>query len=182
MRFFCYHRDRVGSSGLRHELAEQHWSYMDRFAATMTARGPTYAEDGTLTGSVHVLDLPDPSAARAFAFEEPGYQAGAYRDVLLRRWDDALGRTMWDFTGSLRETDRWLVLGFGLEPAAGAAPAPVGDELVASGLLLSDDGSLVLGAAVLLESADAETARGVLDPGRFTGIEVHQWRFGGRPA
>ena len=26
------------------------------------------------------------AAARLFAFEEPGYQAGAYRDVMLRRW------------------------------------------------------------------------------------------------
>jgi hypothetical protein len=31
------------------------------------------------TGSVHILDLPDPAAARAFAFNEPNYQAGAYR-------------------------------------------------------------------------------------------------------
>ena len=77
-------------------MVEEHWAYMDRFAATMIARGPTFASDSTLTGSVHILDLPDPAAARTFAFEEPGYQAGAYRDVLLRRWHNSLGRTMWD--------------------------------------------------------------------------------------
>ena len=49
---------------------EQHWSYMDQFAAAMIARGPTFASDGTLTGSVHILELPDPTAARAFAFDE----------------------------------------------------------------------------------------------------------------
>ena len=119
MEFFCYHRDRPGSTPLRGRMVEEHWAYMDRFAATMIARGPTFTSDGTLTGSVHILDLPDPAAARAFAFEEPGYQAGAYRDVLLRRWHNSLGRTMWDFTGSGNETSRYLVLGF-TEPTTDA--------------------------------------------------------------
>ena len=154
MEFFCYHRDRSGSTPLRSRMVEEHWAYMDRFAATMIARGPTFTSDGTLTGSVHILDLPDPAAARAFAFEEPGYQAGAYRDVLLRRWRNALGRTMWDFTGS-REDDRYLVLGF-TEPTTDAVAPPLGDELVASGPLLSDDGRVVLGAAVLLEAPHAD--------------------------
>ena len=59
---------------------------MDGFAEAMIVRGPTFTSAGTLTGSLHILHLPDPAAARAFAFDEPGYQAGAYRDVLLRRW------------------------------------------------------------------------------------------------
>jgi osmotically-inducible protein OsmY len=48
------------------------------------------------------VDLPDPAAARAFAFDEPYYQAGVYRDVLLRRWHNSLGRTMWDFPEAVR--------------------------------------------------------------------------------
>jgi uncharacterized protein YciI len=179
MEFFCYHRDRAGSTPLRAAMVEEHWAYMDRFAATMIARGPTYADDETLTGSVHVLDLPDPAAARTFAFEEPGYQAGAYRDVLLRRWDNALGRTMWEFAGT--GADRFLVLGFAHEPASAAAPPPPRDDLIAYGPLLSDDGSLLVGVAVLLEAPDADRARKVLDPERFAGIEVHNWAFGGRP-
>ena len=100
VEFFCYHRDRPDSSALRDELLEAHWSYMDRFAAELIARGPTLDGD-TPTGSVHIegIDLPDPAAARAFAIDEPYYQAGAYRDVLLRRRRNALGRTMWDFAG-----------------------------------------------------------------------------------
>ncbi|WP_110944118.1 YciI family protein [Streptomyces niger] len=100
MAFFCYHRDRPGSLALRLEFLEQHLSYMDRYASEMIARGPTLSEtDGDPTGSVHILDLPDANAARAFAFDEPGYQLGVYRDVLLRRWRDLLGRTMWEFPG-----------------------------------------------------------------------------------
>jgi uncharacterized protein len=181
MEFFCYHRDRLGSAQLRSEMVEQHWSYMDRFAATMVARGPTFTSDGALTGSVHILDLPDPTAARAFAFDEPGYQAGAYRDVLLRRWHNSLGRTMWDFGGGSSDAHHYLVLGFTWEPAADAATPPVGDDFIASGPLLSDDGSLVVGAAVLMEAPDADGARDVLSADRYDGVEVHQWRFGGRP-
>jgi uncharacterized protein YciI len=179
MEFFCYHRDRVGSMPLRVEMVEEHWAYMDGFADTMVARGPTYADDETLTGSVHVLDLPDPAAARAFAFEEPGYQAGAYRDVLLRRWRNALGRTMWDFPGT--GADRFLVLGFTLEPADAAPDPPERDDLIAFGPLLSDDGSALLGVAALLEAPDADHARRLLDPDRFAGVEVHRWTSGGRP-
>jgi uncharacterized protein YciI len=182
MNFFCYHRDRVGSTLLRKELAERHWSYMDQFAATMVARGPTFTSDATLTGSVHILDLPDATAARAFAFDEPGYQSGAYRDVLLRRWHNSLGRTMWDFTAGQPDNNRYLVLGFTSEPIETAAEPPHHDELIASGALLSDDGSLVLGAAVLLEATDPVRASHVLSPDRYVGIEVHQWRFGGRPS
>ncbi|WP_233629840.1 YciI family protein [Amycolatopsis sp. WAC 04197] len=112
MEFFCYHRDRPGSMALCEELSEEHWSYMDRYAAEMIARGPTLAGEAA-TGSVHIVDLPDPGAARAFAFDEPNYQAGVYRDVQLRRWRNTLGRTMWDFPGGRTGGNRYLVLGLG---------------------------------------------------------------------
>ncbi|MBO1754756.1 YciI family protein, partial [Allobranchiibius sp. CTAmp26] len=68
MQFFCYHRDRVGSAVLRDNLSEAHWSYMDRFAAQLIARGPTFRDDQTPTGSVHIIELKDSAAASA-AFE-----------------------------------------------------------------------------------------------------------------
>ncbi|MFF4276873.1 YciI family protein [Streptomyces sp. NPDC001536] len=181
MEFFCYHRDRPGSLALREELGEEHWSYMDRYAKELIARGPTFADDGeTLTGSVHIVDLPDPAAARAFAFDEPNYQAGAYRDVLLRRWRNMLGRTMWDFPGGRSGGNRYLVLGLGEGPAADSALPSDRDDLVAYGPLLSDDGDTWLGTAVLLRAPDPETARAVLTAERYADIEVHDWEFGGR--
>jgi uncharacterized protein YciI len=181
MEFFCYHRDRPGSLALREELVEEHWSYMDRYAKELIARGPTFADDGeTPTGSVHIIDLPDPAAARAFAFEEPNYQAGAYRDVLLRRWRNVLGRTMGDFPGGRTDGNRYLVLGLGEGPAADLALPFDRDELVAYGPLLSDDGNTWLGTAVLLRAPDPDTARAVLTADRYADIEVHDWKFGGR--
>ncbi|GAB2948034.1 YciI family protein [Micromonospora polyrhachis] len=181
MLFLCYHRDRPGSLPLRHELLEEHWSYMDRYAAEMIARGPTFGDDGeTPTGSLHIVDLPDPAAARAFAFDEPGYQAGAYRDVLLRRWRNLLGRTMWDFPGGRTGGNRYLVLGLGTGQAADLTVPADQDELIAYGPLLSDDGSTWLGTALLVQASDPDAARAILTADRYADIEVHPWEFGGR--
>ncbi len=180
MEFFVYHRDRPGSVALRNEILEEHWSYMDRYAKELIARGPTLADDGdTPTGSVHIVDLPDPAAARAFAFDEPTYQAGVYRDVLIRRWRNLLGRTMWDFPGGPTDGNRYLVLGLGSGEAAEAVPSDR-DELIAYGPILSDNGTAWLGTAALVRAPDPDTARAVLTPDRYAGIEVHNWQFGGR--
>ncbi|WP_030669162.1 YciI family protein [Streptomyces sp. NRRL B-1347] len=181
MEFFCYHRDRTGSRALRERLVEEHWSYMDRYEKELIARGPTFASDGeTPSGSVHIVDLPDPAAARAFAFDEPNHQAGVYRDVLLRRWRNLLGRTMWDYPGGPTGGNRYLVIGLGPAPAPVPATAPAHDDLIAFGPLLSDDATAWLGTAALVRSPDPETAREVLDPGRYADVEVHDWEFGGR--
>ena len=183
VEFFCYHSDRPGSMALREALLEEHWSYMDRYRAEMIARGPTLADDlDTATGSVHILDLPDPATARAFAFDEPNYQAGVYRNVLLRRWRNLLGRTMWDFPGGREGGNRHLVIGLGEGQGADLALPPARDELIAYGPLLSDDGKAWLGTVVLLRAPDPDAARAVLSPDRYASIEVHPWQFGGRPS
>jgi uncharacterized protein len=194
VEFFCYHRDRPGSAPLREELVEQHWAYMDGYQAELIARGPTFADDGeTPTGSVHIVDLPDPAAARAFAFDEPNYQAGVYRDVLLRRWRNLLGRTMWDFPGGRSGGNRYLVIGLGPDDPAqsGSGPADAGlavsvalanqDDLIAYGPLLADNGTSWLGTAALVRAADPGASRAVLTQNRYADIEVHNWQFGGRP-
>ena len=181
MEFFCYHSDRRDSAALRDELVEAHWSYMDQYAKELIARGPTLTGDGeAATGSVHIVDLPDSAAVRAFAFDEPNYQAGVYRDVLIRRWRNLLGRTMRDFPGGRDGGNRYLVLGLGTGQAADRAPPSGRDELIAYGPLLSDDGTAWLGTAVLLRAPGPDAARAVLTAGRYAVIEVHRWQFGGR--
>ena len=182
MEFFCYHRDRPGSGALRAELVERHWSYMDGFVKELIARGPTLDDDGeTATGSVHIVDLPDPDAARAFAFDEPGYQAGVYRDVLLRRWRNLLGKTMWDFPGARADGNRYLVLGLGSGAGSDMSPPDDPHELIAYGPLLSDDGDTWLGTAALVQAPDQAAARSVLQSEEYDVVEVHHWTFGGRP-
>ncbi|MFH8793524.1 YciI family protein [Streptomyces sp. NPDC017941] len=184
MEYFCYHRDRAGSVALREKLVEEHWSYMDRYAARLIARGPTFAADGeTPSGSVHIVDLPDAAAARAFAFDEPNHQAGVYRDVLLRRWRDMLGRTMWQFPGRETDGDQYLVLGLGPEGTdrvTDLAPPSDRDGLIAFGPLLSDDATTWVGTAALVRAADPDGARAVLRPHAYAETEVRAWEFGGR--
>jgi hypothetical protein len=183
MEFFCYHRDRSGSTFLRDDLAEAHWSYMDGYGAAMIARGPTLARDGdTATGSLHIIDLPDPSAARSFAFDEPNYQAGVYRDVLLHRWRNMLGRTMWESPAYRADGNRYLVIGLGPLPTARLAQAPDHDTLIAYGPLLSDDGASWLGTAALMTSPDLATASSILTKDMYSHVELHNWQAGGRPS
>jgi hypothetical protein len=89
---------------------------------------------------------------------------------------------MWDYADDGAATNnRYLVLGFTSEPASGTAEPPPHADLIAFGPLLSDDRAQLLGAAALLQAPDSSTAREVLDPDRYAGVEVHHWRFGGRP-
>ena len=175
VEFFCYHRDRPGSATLRDELLERHWSYMDRYAGGDDRPRPDPRRRRRHAHRQRAHRRPARSrAARAFAFDEPNYQAGVYRDVLLRRWRNLLGRTMWDFPGGRAGGNRYLVLGLGAGQAADLAVPPDRDELIAYGPLLSDDGATWLGTAVLLRAPDPDTARAILTPDRYADIEVHR--------
>jgi hypothetical protein len=72
------------------------------------------------------------------------------------------------------------VLGLGAGSAADLAVPPGRDELIAYGPLLSDNGATWLGTAALVRAPDPGTARAILTPDRYAGIEVHDWQFGGR--
>ncbi|MGX1032715.1 8-oxo-dGTP pyrophosphatase MutT (NUDIX family) [Streptomyces ambofaciens] len=102
--------------------------------------------------------------------------------MLLRRWRNTLGRTMWDFPGGRAQGDRFLVLGLGAGAPADLEVPPGRDELIAYGPLLSDDGDTWLGTAALVRAPDPETARALLTVDRYAEIEVHPWQFGGRPS
>ena len=111
MDFFVYSRDADGTT-LRddEELLEQHWSYMDAFAESMIARGPTLAADReTATGSLHVLGLPSVDAVREFVAREPNNRAGVYAEHSVWRFENLLGRTMWAFPG-VDDEPRFLVI------------------------------------------------------------------------
>jgi uncharacterized protein len=69
---------------------------------------------------MHLVDLPDAQAARVFAFQEPSCRAGVDGEVLVRRWRNALGRTMWDYPAGPGGGRRLLVIGRG-KPGVEAA-------------------------------------------------------------
>ncbi|WP_235190783.1 hypothetical protein [Amycolatopsis rifamycinica] len=87
-----------------------------------------------------------------------------------------------DFPGGRTGGHRYLVLGLGSGPAADLAVPPGREGLIAYGPLLSDNGVRWLGTAALVRAPDSDTARAALTPDRYAAIEVHHWRFGGRPS
>jgi uncharacterized protein len=200
VEYFIYCRDKPGTGTLRDELAEAHWSFMDRYADAMIARGPTLTPDRTTaTGSMHMVDLPDAEAARVFAFDEPYYQAGVYGEVLVRRWRNALGGRMWDFEGDAVSNRRFLIIGHGKPDMRAARDALFDqhrryfidrgyrDRFIERGPLLSDDGTEWVGSAMLVELRDRAAVDAMLadEPyvraGLYATVEIHDWQFGGRP-
>ncbi|MFB4292431.1 YciI family protein [Nonomuraea sp. ATR24] len=198
VEYFIYCRDRTGSMPRRMELVEAHWSFMDPYGDAMIARGPTLLDDETATGSMHVVDLPDAAAARAFAFDEPNYRAGVYGDVLMRRWRTIAGGRMWDYTGGVDGYERFLVIGHA-RLGQGAARESLdddyrryltgpglGDRVIVAGTLLSEDGAEWMGTALMVELPDREAAEAMLPQGPggraglYESVEVHSWEFGGR--
>jgi uncharacterized protein len=197
MKYFFYCRDTPETAPLRTRLSEAHQAFMDDYVPHMVARGPTLTEDGLeATGSMHIVDLPDDDAARSFAFEEPNYKAGVYGDVMIRRWDDTLGRTMWEFDQGSEDGNRFLVIGHGkVETRAADAELAATHRdwidtyrphLIVCGSLLTDDGSRWVGTALTVELPSRAGVDAMLanDPfaaaGLYEQLEVHPWRFGGR--
>ena len=200
MEYFFYCRDQPDTARLRDDTVEAHWSFMDDYADAMIARGPTMTDDGTTaTGSMHMVDLPDAAAAQVFAYDEPNYRAGVYREVLVRRWRNALGRTMWDFEGDEENNQRFLIIGHARPGAAAEREGLLEphrryfveqgyqERLIARGPLLSDDGAEWAGSAMLVELPDRTAADTMLaaEPytraGLYASVEIHKWQFGGRP-
>ena len=157
-------------------LNEAHWSYMDRFAASMIARGPTLGPDReTWTGSVHVLTLPDLDAARRFVADEPYNRAGLYEEHSIWVFDNLLGRTMWEFAGLDAGEPRFLAIAVGGEPDVAAH---LRDRLIICGTLRDATNGPPIGVAFAVQAPTAAAAReAVTGPPE---VQVHDWEFGGR--
>jgi uncharacterized protein YciI len=195
--FFVYSRDAPGTEALRDDddLLEEHWLYMDRFAASMIARGPTFGTDReTVTGSLHVVGLPSVEAAHEFVAREPNNRAGVYAEHSVWRFENLLGHTMWERPGAADET-KFLIIARshgGPETAARGWPVPAKSlstalrkQLVVYGALRSLDDAALVGVGLAVQARDRQAVHALLEEGRagltaFPSIEIHDWEFGGR--
>ena len=191
-----YSRDAPGTEPLRDDddLLEEHWSYIDRFAASMIARGPTFGPDReTVTGSLHVVGLPSVNAVHEFVAGEPNNRAGVYAEHSVWRFENLLGRTMWEFPGAADEP-RFLIIAHthGSPTAARERPLPwespsteLRKQLIVHGELRTLDDGAPVGFALAVQARDRQAVDTLLDRGRagltaFPSIEIHDWEFGGR--
>jgi uncharacterized protein YciI len=195
--FFVYSRDAPGTEALRDDdvLLEEHWSYMDRFAASMIARGPTFdADRETVTGSLHVVGLPSVDAVHEFVAREPNNRAGVYAEHSVWRFENLLGRTMWEFPGASDEP-KFMIIAYsngGSETAGSCRPVPLEslsaecrERLIVYGALGTLDDARLAGVAVAVQARDRQAVETLLEQGRagltaFPSIEIHDWEFGGR--
>ena len=193
--FFVYSRAVASAADVEDDrsLNEEHWSYMDRFADGMVARGPTLGADrATWTGSLHIVDLPSAEAAREFVEREPYNRAGLFEQHLIRRFKNLLGRTMWEFRG--RPADpRFLVIAHVLAGSgkhASAVPLPdltslAGERLIFHGELGTADEAMPVGAALALQAPTRQEVEAVLKQAQprlaeHFDLEILDWEFGGR--
>ncbi len=104
--------------------------------------------------------------------------APPFESVLLCRFDNVLGRTMWDFTGAVEGYGRCLLIALdGFELVPFTSP-----QLIVYGGLRSLDGRTRLGRAATVEAPSHEAAAVMLPAADDGHTEVRPWRFGGRPA
>jgi uncharacterized protein YciI len=197
MQFFFYCRDRANAGAKRRALLKDHWAFMRRYVDTMIARGPTMSADGkSVTGSMHMVDLPDANAARIFAHDDPLAKGSVFEDIMVRRYHNVLGRTMWQFGGDHRNP-LFLFIGEA-QPGAAARGRELLDaqrdylsdaaraaHIILFGHLLAVDGATWEGTVMLLGTPDTATAEALVrgDPGTasklYTRAALRPWRFGG---
>jgi uncharacterized protein len=187
--FFVYSRAAPSAADIDDPaLNEAHWSYMDRFADRMIARGPTLAADrATWTGSLHIVDLPSAEAAHQFVEHEPYNRAGLFEQHLVRRFHNLLGRTMWE---SPRGSDdpRFLVIAHAPNEPAAPLPeltTPEDERLIVHGELLTPDNARPVGVALALQAPTPQAVDALLGRGRAPldehfDVQILDWEFGGR--
>ncbi len=199
MHYFFFCRDNPGAGDLRKQTEQAHWAFMDDYSKGFVARGPTQTADGSAqTGSMHIVDLPDAAAVQRFAYEEPRHKAGLYGEVIISRWRNESGRTMWEYPVALGNEQRFLVIAQGAPAAAEKAGTLLQERkeyfmqqgaearVIVTGSLLGEDGKTWAGTVLMIQMPD-RAAFDLLwrdDPlvkaGAYRSVEVHRWMFGGR--
>ncbi len=164
MQYFVHGVDGDAATEQLDLLAEAHWTYMDGYADSLVARGPTLSADGVHhTGSIHVLEAASLEDARRFAFEEPFWIAGVYASVTVAPFHNALDRDDVGQAIAAPRVDQFArtrgVAGAAICPRTAEVLRRLADSesLVFGGLLLSDNADLSVGLAAAFD-ADAERA------------------------
>src|SRR5262249_35921649 len=138
-----------------------------------------------VTGSLHVLGLPDVEAAREFVAREPNNRAGVYGEHLVWRFENLLGRTMWEFPGSADEP-RFLVVARSQRrpPPPEGLPAALRERLILYGALSTPGSEEAVGAALAVQAESRHAVAALLEDAGFgdgaPDLEIHDWEFGGR--
>lgn len=83
-------KDKPGALNIRTENRPAHLEYL-KSTDLVAQAGPLLDDDGGMTGSLIVLDVPDMAAARDWAANDPYAKAGLFAEVTLTHWNRVIG-------------------------------------------------------------------------------------------
>lgn len=90
MLFVIHCTDKKDRLHVRMDNRPAHIDYLKSFGEKLHAAGPTLSDDGTMNGSVIILELEDLAAAEAFAANDPYKKAGLFSGVTISVWKKVL--------------------------------------------------------------------------------------------
>ncbi|MCK8463330.1 YciI family protein [Aliiroseovarius sp. S1339] len=82
--------DKPGAIEIRKANREAHLAYIKN-TGVVTQAGPFLDVDGTMCGSLLILDVADRDAAQAWADNDPYAKAGLFADVRIEQWKRVVG-------------------------------------------------------------------------------------------
>ncbi|PJE37393.1 hypothetical protein CVM52_07420 [Pseudooceanicola lipolyticus] len=83
-------RDKPKSLDIRKANRAAHLDYIEATGVVSMA-GPFLDENGSMTGSLVILDVADMDAARNWAENDPYAKAGLFETVVLSEWKKVVG-------------------------------------------------------------------------------------------
>ena len=83
-------RDKPKSLDIRKANRAAHLDYIEATGVVSMA-GPFLDENGSMSGSLVILDVPDMDAARSWAENDPYAKAGLFETVVLSEWKKVVG-------------------------------------------------------------------------------------------
>ena len=84
-------RDKPGATEIRAENRAAHLDYLKATASQVAQAGPLLDSDGTMIGSLIILDVADLSGAQAWADADPYALAELFSSVDLIEWKRVIG-------------------------------------------------------------------------------------------
>ena len=120
-----------------------------------------------------------------FVAREPSNRAGVYGEHLVWRFENLLGRTMWEFPGTA-DHPKFLVIAYSQRNPAPltSLPAVLGERLVLYGAVSALDDAEPVGVALAVQAPSRQALAALLEGARMEretlDIEIHDWEFGGR--
>ena len=90
MLFALITTDKPGALQTRIETREAHLAYIAGTGVVQLA-GPFLDDDGTMCGSLIILDVADKNAAEEWAAHDPYTKAGLFSDTRIQAWKRVVG-------------------------------------------------------------------------------------------